>query len=406
MARLFGLLTILAGLCGVVGSANGAASGPSSDRHKLTVALYPLIPAFTEYRYQVMTGFAATPAGQSVDLDLPDLSDGYYDPGSPHFIESAQADVYEVDSIFLRDFAPARVQSLPKELTPAPQEFLPNAQRVANIEGTWYGVPHWVCGNLLFFESQDSQLAHVHTLGELTTVIAPNHPVGKGLLVDLKGKSTLGEFYLMALMDKYQDAGVALAHLSPFDPSIEADLKAVGAVCDVGFCRSSAYHNAEGFYPAQFARHRGRAMIGYSESLYYLLRESRNACVEKECYTDGDLAVTNVPLDDKGVSPMSWVDLFVISKRCAGQCLHDAIAFIRYVNSQSALLQHLTGDPPRYLLPARASMYTQASLLQKAPLYAKILPLVQDSATPTGAKLGPTLREYGARLDGDIGGGK
>ena len=404
MVRFLGLLlTILCGLCTTACSANGAAPPePSQSPHKLTVALYPIIPAFTEYRYEVMTGFAATPEGRSIDLNLPDLTDGYYDPKKKNFIESVQADVYEVDSVFLRDFAPVLIQPLPKELTPSDKEFLANAQRVANVDGTWYGVPHWACGNLLFFDRNDRQMGNVHTLGELTATIGSSHDAGKGLLVDLSGKSTLGEFYLMALLDRYQDPTVALSHLSTFDTSIEDDLKAVGSVCDSGLCRSQTYHYAEGFYPAQFARHGGRAMIGYSESLYYLLRESQNACKEKECYTDQDLGVINVPLDAKGATPMSWVDLLVISKRCTGQCLYDAIAFIRYLNSEATLVQHLTGSPPRYLLPARASVYANAELLKNAPFYSQLRPLIQDSATPTAPKLGPTLRDYGARLDKEL----
>jgi hypothetical protein len=99
---------------------------------------------------------------------------------------------------------------------------------------------------------------------------------------------------------------------------------------------------------------------------------------------------------------MSWVDLLVISKRCTGQCLRNAIAFIHYLDSEATLVQHLTGTPPRYLLPARASVYANAELLKNAPLYTQFRPLIQDSATPTAPKLGPTLRDYGARLDKEL----
>jgi hypothetical protein len=91
-----------------------------------------------------------------------------------------------------------------------------------------------------------------------------------------------------------------LAHLSPFDADTGNNL-----VRAAGFCRSQTYHEAEGSYPAQFARHRGRAIRGCSASLHYLLRESRNACAKQERYTDEDLAFSNVSLDAKGATPMS-----------------------------------------------------------------------------------------------------
>jgi thiamine pyridinylase len=371
----------------------------SSLRRKLTVVLYPIIPEFTEFRYEVKAGFEGSAEGVRVELNLPDLSDGYYDPKSADFIESAKADVYEIDSVFLRDFL-ARAQLLPPSLHPKPSEFLPNATQAAQPDGIYYGIPHWVCGNLLFYDKSDTPLTGVRTLSDLTRVIGTTHPPGQGLLIDLKGKSTLGEFYLMALTDRYP--GAALSHVDTFDSGVEGDLKATGSACDTGMCRDGDYHYAEGFYPAQFAQRQGRALIGYSESLYYLLRESRNACVKGKCRTDTDLAVAPVPLDDKGATQMSWVDLFVIDKKCMGQCLKDAIAFIRFVNSEAFLVQNLTGAPPRYLMPARASVYANAGIQKSSPLYAQLVPILEHAETPAGPGLEQKLRDYGARLDQEL----
>ena len=381
-------------------------------RRPLTVALYPIIPAFKEYLYAVKTGFEASPAGRHIRLELPDLTDGYYDPKkTKNFIESMQADVYEVDSVFLRDFVSTgssaastrKIQELPKELVPAENEFLPSAQRAARLDGRWYGVPHWVCGNLLFFDKSDAALATVHTLNDLTAVIGAAHKAGQGLPVDLKGKSTLGEFYLMALIDRYQDASKALSHLEPFDTSIEDDLKSLETLCDAGLCRDQGYHEAAGFYQARFATHHGRAMIGYSESLYYVLSQTRNACANQDhCRNDSDLTVSQAPLDEKGSTPMAWVDLLVVDKNCTSQCLRDASEFIHFLNSEPTLVQHLTGYPPRYLMPARASVYANAELQKAAPLYTQLAPLLRDVATPTSSQLGPKLRDYGAKLDQDL----
>jgi hypothetical protein len=174
-------------------------------------------------------------------------------------------------------------------------------------------------------------------------------------------------------------------------------------LCDAGFCRSGNYHEAIGFYGSQFARRRARALVGYSEALYYVLWEAENACAAKEkCQTDADLDVAELPLDDQGSKQMSWVDLLTIGTGCNAQCLSDATAFISYVNSHATQVQALTGYPPRYLLPARASVYADPSIQKAAPLYRQIRPILEKADTPTALKLDQTLRTYGATLDHNL----
>ncbi len=393
-----------------VASAQGSAAEPymtssnpdaSRLRRKLNVVLYPIIPAFTDYLYQIKAGCEDSPQGKNIQLEFQDLTSGYYDPTKRNFIESAHADVYEIDSVFLADFAGApKVQELPAALVPKPGQFLANAQHAGQLNGQWYGVPHWVCGNLLFFQKDDAQLAAVHTPEDLQKAIGTTRPEGSGLFIDLKGKSTLGEFYLMSLFDRYQSMAQVQGHLGTYDAEIEKDLERIGQLCDPGFCRSQDYHEAVGFYGSQFARRRARALVGYSEVLHDVLWEAQNApSVEEKCYTDADLSVTKLPLDDHGSSQMSWVDLLTIDKGCVGQCLSDAVAFINYVTSDKIQLQVLTGSPPRYLLPASATLYSNPGLQKAAPLYKQIRPLIEKAETPTASMLDQTLRGYGDTLD-------
>ena len=99
---------------------------------------------------------------------------------------------------------------------------------------------------------------------------------------------------------------------------------------------------------------------------------------------------------------MSWVDLLVIDKDCTGQCLKDATAFIHYLNSEPTLISQLTGWPPRYLMPARASVYQNKDVIKAAPLYAVMRPILERAATPTDRHLGQDLRDYGHMLDKDL----
>lgn len=175
--------------------------------------------------YQIKKGFEDSSVGKDIQLEFQDLTSGYYDPTKKTFIEKVNADIYEIDSVFLADFAnAAKIQELPSPLLPKPGEYLTNAQDAGQFSGKWYGVPHWVCGNLLFFQKDDAQIAAVRTPQDLEKAIGVNHKLGSGLFIDLKGKSTLGEFYLMSLLDRYGTMAQVRSHLGTFDPDIEKDL--------------------------------------------------------------------------------------------------------------------------------------------------------------------------------------
>jgi thiamine pyridinylase len=339
-----------------------------------------------------------------IRLDIIDLSNNYYDSKSADFIGTTKADVYELDSVFLSDFvASNHIQELPKELQPAPSDFLANAVKGAQLDGKWYGIPHWVCGDFLFYLKDDAPLQSAKTLADLEKAIGSTHPAGKGLFIDMKGSSTLGELYLKSAFDRYADWSHVTPHMQTFDNDLQSDLKRVRALCDAGFCRQRPYHDATGFYGRLFARRKSRAVVGYSELLYDILLESSTSCaVEEKCVSDADLDVVPLPLDDHGAQPMSWVDSLTIDKDCNVGCQQDAALFIKFYTSEESLLKALMSTPARYLLPARASLYQNTALLQHAPLYQKLKPLIEQAVAPTAVGLNDRLRSFGKTVDGNL----
>ena len=71
-------------------------------RRRLRAVLYPFIPAKTEFFSTVETLFEAQ--NPNIDLEIVDLSENYYNTKKPKNIVDANADVYEIDSVFLYDF--------------------------------------------------------------------------------------------------------------------------------------------------------------------------------------------------------------------------------------------------------------------------------------------------------------
>lgn len=107
---------------GLLASCEQALSQSSAQRRHLRVVLYPFIPEFTYAAETVKRLFEAE--NPNIELSLVDLSANYYAPPKagaapdPTYIGDAQADVYELDSVFLADFVNGKkIQALPEEMT-------------------------------------------------------------------------------------------------------------------------------------------------------------------------------------------------------------------------------------------------------------------------------------------------
>lgn len=400
-----GVAGVLLVLGALLGSAPQASSEPPPcQRTPLRVILYPFVPAKDAYFLQVKTAFEEKNPG--IDLQIVDLSENYYDEDSPKAVTNTPADVIELDAVFLDDFVAAgKVAELPPQLVRPPGTFLKPAEQAVMVGEKVYGAPHWVCSNFLFTRADDSLSAA--TLADLATQIGAGHGANAGLLIDMKGRSTLGEWYVDSLLDRYKTLSAAAPYLNAAntDQATLADLKTVRGLCDSDLCRDKQYHGMTGFYAGQFARQRGRALAGYSERLYYIGTEGLADCRKGECVGLDQVKVSALPLANAGSQPFAWVDAFVISNTCTGPCRDAAEKFLGFMTDVDQVRATLTpgyGEAPRYLLPALAALYGDADLLAKAPLYAKLQPLVADAVPIRGPHLNHDLREIGSKVDGAV----
>lgn len=373
----------------------------------LRVVLYPFIPEFTSAAETVKRAFEVENPG--VNLSILDLSGNYYAPGDASYVGQVQADVIELDSVFLADFVHQhKIQELPPEILLSQSELLASAYRGSILDGKRFGAPHWACRNFLFFPAAAPPSPPVTTLTQLETFIGNN--TSNGLLMDMKGKLTLGELYLTAAFDRFRDLQHALPAVQHLDKNIEDDLVRLRKLCSAGSCRDQISHEFTGIYGMQFAHKRSKSLVGYSELLHSVLSEA--ASCGTDCLQDRDLDVAELPLDDAGSVPISWVDSFTISSSCTGPCFGDAKRFIRMMNSDSMYISMLlpagysfltppnpTKPVPAYLLPAKLSLYSNPKLLTLAHLYPKLRTLVEKAEVPTDDNLNDKLRAIGKALD-------
>jgi thiamine pyridinylase len=157
------------------------------------------------------------------------------------------------------------------------------------------------------------------------------------------------------------------------------------------------------FYQKQFAKGKGRAFVGYSESLYYILFEIGNSCSDEDsCLKANQISITEFPISDNGSTPVGWVDAFALDSKLSGQKLGDARKFLQFMTSKEGY--HLAlipdyGDSPRYLLPAYKQFFSDTLILKDAPYYQQLFPLSMRITSFTYLGASPYLRQTGKKLD-------
>lgn len=379
----------------------------SASRRILHASLYPYIPDASGAYFSIEQTFEAL--NPEIDLRISLNANYYSEEVNGRGILYEKADVYEVDSVLFADFLRLnKAALLPSGWAEQMGPLVPWAVKIAQTsEDQLYGIPHWLCGNFLWYRAGDTEISKIRNLSDLERSIGRSPRREGSLLIDLKGKSTLGELYLDALMDRYNDGKAALSHVDPemIDPealrAIERALLLVGP----GMGRDEDYHNRTGFYARQFARGSGRVYVGYSEQLYYALSESMQSCRKDEyCLKHSDLQVAEWPMSDRGSSPIAWVDMLIVDANASSSTRMDAEKFVRFMMEVETYRMLLvpaigSGDAPRYLLPAREEAYTDPEILEAAPLYTDLRNRI-DRATPlTDSNLNRHLRDIGHNID-------
>ena len=393
MAGFWRLLLVLAALLAP------AAVWAEPPRRVLHVSLYPYIPEAQAAALTLKQGFEATHPNVIVDITF---NRNYYDPSpAAKGVLYEDADVHEIDVVFLRDFIRQhKLAPLPPAFLASVDKLEPLAAKAASPDGTVVAIPQWMCSDFLIFRTDKTHLGDRPTLAELEQSLGPDH----GLLMDMAGGGTMGEYYLSALLGEYGDPDVAIAHITPTpDPVIVDRLRRILALEPAGYGRNAGYHAREDFYARQFARGAGDAFFGYSELTHDALDESAVSCRDEDhCVTAADIQVAAFPFEDGKVRPAAFIDMFGIDAKVHGRKLADAEAFIRFAVSLPAYRALLIPEPgaiPRYLLPATQAAFEDPQILKAAPLYPKFRAIIDQGVVVSARDLNARLRSLATVID-------
>ena len=115
-----------------------------------------------------------------------------------------------------------------------------------------------------------------------------------------------------------------------------------------------------------------------------------------------DVEVVPASLSNNQGKTLSWVDALVLRKDLEKQTQEDALKFIEFFNSEEFFEDALVpewGAAPRYLLPARKSVYEMEKLKLAAPLYPRFLEIMEEATTVGDDDLNVRLRAVGKYLE-------
>jgi thiamine pyridinylase len=372
----------------------------AAPRRILHVSLYPYIPEAAAAALTLKQGFERLHPDVIVDMTL---NMNYYSPKpEDKGVLNEDADVHEIDVVFMRDFLTHhKLQPPGEKLDAAANDLDPLARQAATYDGQLMALPQWMCADFLIYRMDRKNLAAAHTLADMERALGPDH----GLLLNMKGAGQLGELYLTSLLSATGATPEAtLAQLSPIpDPAVLGRLRRILALEPSGLGRNAAYGEVEGFYARQFSRGTGDAFIGYSELIHEALDETANGCrLEDRCVTADQIRVTAFPFTDNKIRPTAWVDMFAIDARARGQTLSDAQDFIGYAVSRPAyraLLIPSVGATPRYLLPAYEADFHDPDILRAAPLYPQFHAIIDQGVVVTVPHLNATLHDVAMHID-------
>jgi thiamine pyridinylase len=241
----------------------------AASTSQINVALYPYVPRLEQFKETISAAWKKVEPNINLNFVSQEQWDGGYsiDP-------SEKIDVFVFESLFLEyfqnqgylaDFQETEIDNL--------KDIPDSVVNDIKLDGKLYGIPQTGCFNLLFYRSDDKELAAAKSLDEVYQIIGKcpyqgeKPPQNQGLLVNFSDDIMTTGLYLDAVEDlagKYTPTPV-LPPKEQLNSEAIAQLQkllALSSQQQAEFTETEPYQRA-----TWFAQGFGRAMIGFSESV-------------------------------------------------------------------------------------------------------------------------------------------
>ncbi|NPD22792.1 hypothetical protein [Corallococcus exiguus] len=353
-------------ICPAVLVLSGCSESSDPDptpRRPLKAVLFPYIPdsagdSFASLEQRLESDFEA--AHPDIDLDVVfDVNLDVYDLEEGGILngllskEAFAAQVVEVDTLILGALAEKKwIQPVTLEAGVSH----PAAEEAVRIGGANYGVPTYLCTNVVY--SRTTNIRSATDSASLVRILREAAPGKRPLATNLDGNWTLPSSYIDAWADTHPGDALASAISLPLDsPTLNAFADVVDSCsleAGVNPCLDGSYADNT-VAEVAFAQEQANGFMGYTERLFYILQSQPSMPLPE---------VISVPLG-AGSAPAVFVDALVLNANCTGTCAEDARAFTSFMQDPEtrSLIAFSEDGPqgtrPRYLLQANRAFYQQ-----------------------------------------------
>lgn len=269
-------------------------------------------------------------------------------------------DVFVFDAISLDAFAnEGYLLPLSEEDIQDYDDLIPSFVEGCRVNGGLYGVPQLVCNDFLFTRKQDDEMKAVQSLDELYEALKDEDE----LLLDKDGRTTRICLYLYAMIDENQQ------YMDTYPPIEEGNLspEALAALVQMKEMRLVNPEGADGsqlyYYATEFADGKGRAYIGFSETMSAM----------GESASEMDFRLFSMT-DDEDI-PVFYADVVAVNAKISEEKKKAALELMNLITGTDTLVRlSKNNGNPRYLLTARYSVYED--LEREYPIYKELKEIV------------------------------
>ena len=284
-------------------------------------------------------------------------------------------DVVEIDTVILGDLVAAGLvtpQNYPILSNQLPSDWHPAALTAVQINQAIYAFPHLMCAFFLFTHGNPVDKREFESLDELERYLnnsyhvfnIPNLTYGPYRLVgNLNSSWDISAIWIDSQRDlsqpKKANALHGYEHLS-FEP-----MRKLAKLCEVpagtNECLNGRFRENYDEPAKLFGTYAARAMFGYSERLFYVLKQGSSN-------NFFDVKLQPLPLGVGAKQPMFFTDAYVFRRNLSSEKLAAAQAFVKFMATprmQAAVVgneKFSSQMSHRYLLPMSQSTYNEPPL--------------------------------------------
>ncbi|CAF1280801.1 unnamed protein product [Adineta ricciae] len=337
----------------------------------LKVALYPFLPDSAGDNFANLTRFIReefVKVQPDIDLQLRPLSQDadFYSLATlkSWLLSNGEGyDIVEIDTVLLGDVVNA---GLIAPIFPIPDnhsDWHPTAARAVQFNQVVYGYPHLMCANFLF--TRNEQVAQVKTLDQLIHILGSTPTDKYRLIGNLNSSWDLPGLWV----NSYQNSNgmgsdVQAFAVHSYQTTSFESMRKLSQLCErsggENYCLNGVFRNNATMIASLFATKQAAAMIGYSERLFLILKNTQ---------PDDYLNIKIIPLTVGSVDnqPIYFTDAFVFRRNMSDDVANAARSFVEFMNTprmQAAVVGSEDSINPklRYLLPVSRNAFNEPIL--------------------------------------------